>query len=72
MCSYVKKKQQQPTDLFLFTADFVVNVGVSTGIMLDPVYTGKAVKGMVDELNKNSDMFNGNRILYLHTGIAGA
>ncbi|KAL4227590.1 hypothetical protein ACF0H5_013033 [Mactra antiquata] len=48
--------------------DFIINVSTSTGILLDPVYTGKAVKGMVYELNNNPDMFKGNRILYLHTG----
>jgi len=36
--------------------------------MLDPVYTGKAVKGLVHELHTNPDMFKGQRILFLHTG----
>ena len=45
-------------------------MSLATGIMLDPVYTGKAVKGLVHELNNNADMFKGHRILYLHTGMA--
>ena len=36
--------------------------------MLDPVYTGKAVKGLVYDLNNNPDRFQGKRILNLHTG----
>ena len=46
----------------------MVNVGSKTGIMLDPVYTGKAAKGLVTELQNNPDLFQGNRILFLHTG----
>ena len=48
--------------------DFVVSVGSSTGIMLDPVYTGKAARGLVKELQNNPDIFKGDRILFLHTG----
>ncbi|KAH3841240.1 hypothetical protein DPMN_114699 [Dreissena polymorpha] len=48
--------------------DFILEVASSTGIMLDPVYTGKAVYGLVKELNTNPDMFKGKRILFLHTG----
>ncbi|XP_052794963.1 uncharacterized protein LOC128227996 isoform X1 [Mya arenaria] len=48
--------------------DYIVSVASSTGIMLDPVYTGKAAIGLQRELNNNQDMFKGNRILFLHTG----
>lgn len=48
--------------------DFLTEVSLQTGIMLDPVYTGKAVKGLVHELQHNPDMFKGHRVLYLHTG----
>ena len=36
--------------------------------MIDPVYTGKAAAGLVQELKNNRQRFNGNRILFLHTG----
>lgn len=37
------------------------------GIILDPVYTGKAFFGMVAELRRNPDCF-GKRIIFVHTG----
>lgn len=37
------------------------------GIILDPVYTGKAFSGMVSEIKKNPDAF-GKRVVFLHTG----
>ena len=51
-----------------YVSEFIVNVSVSTGIMLDPVYTGKGVRGMVLELQKTPSRFQGKRILFLHTG----
>jgi D-cysteine desulfhydrase len=37
------------------------------GVFLDPVYTGKAFFGMVQELQRNPKVF-GDRIVFLHTG----
>ncbi|MFK5926443.1 MAG: D-cysteine desulfhydrase family protein [Desulfuromusa sp.] len=37
------------------------------GVVLDPVYTGKAYYAMISELKKNPDCF-GPRIIFLHTG----
>ncbi|MCP4693477.1 MAG: D-cysteine desulfhydrase family protein [Desulfobacterales bacterium] len=37
------------------------------GVILDPVYTGKAYFGMISELAKNPDAF-GPRIVFVHTG----
>lgn len=45
-----------------------MNIGASTGVVLDPTYTGKAVRGLVSELNKNPSRFKGNQILFIHTG----
>ena len=39
----------------------------SEGILLDPVYTGKAMAGMID-LSRNGFFKKGERILFLHTG----
>ena len=48
--------------------DFVLDVAAKTGIILDPVYTGKTAMGLVHELNHNRSRFKGNRILFIHTG----
>ncbi|RDD45412.1 Bifunctional D-cysteine desulfhydrase/1-aminocyclopropane-1-carboxylate deaminase, mitochondrial [Trichoplax sp. H2] len=47
---------------------FAYDVSKSTGIILDPVYNTKAVKGMLHELEHNPERFQGRRILYIHTG----
>jgi len=45
----------------------IAHVARREGLVLDPVYTGKAFFGMVDQLQKNSRAF-GARIVFLHTG----
>ncbi len=37
------------------------------GVILDPVYTGKAYFGMISELEKDPEVF-GSRIVFFHTG----
>ena len=37
------------------------------GVVLDPVYTGKAYFGMMRELAGDRDIF-GDRIVFVHTG----
>jgi D-cysteine desulfhydrase len=39
----------------------------SEGVVLDPVYTGKAFHGMVTELGRNPDRF-GKAVCFIHTG----
>lgn len=46
----------------------LVEISQATGIVLDPVYTLKAVKGMLEQMTTNPDCFMGRRILFLHTG----
>lgn len=48
--------------------DFVTETSSSTGILLDPYYTGKGTMGMVKELNICPQRFKGKRILFIHTG----
>lgn len=48
--------------------NFIREVSSTTGILLDPVYTGKAAKGLAYELVNNCDRFKGNRVLFIHTG----
>lgn len=47
-----------------------VNIAQNTGILLDPTYTLKAVRGMIDQLGKGDDgVFQQNAsILFIHTG----
>ena len=54
--------------VLLYSTEFIREVALKTGIILDPVYTVKAAMGMVEELRKNPTRFRGHRILYLHTG----
>jgi len=46
----------------------IVEVAQATGIVLDPVYTGKAVHAMLTEIRSNPGEWNGRRILFVHTG----
>jgi D-cysteine desulfhydrase len=51
--------------------DFLCNIISETGILFDPVYTGKCLWGLHEELrNKQTDRFSndGKNILFLHTG----
>jgi D-cysteine desulfhydrase len=52
----------QPEELSL-----LCGVARTEGIFLDPVYTGKAFYGMVQELKRDPGCF-GERIVFLHTG----
>ena len=50
--------------------DFITETSSSTGILLDPYYTGKGAMGMVRELSLHPERFKGKRVLFIHTGIA--
>jgi D-cysteine desulfhydrase len=52
----------QPDELMLIS-----EVAKTEGIFLDPVYTGKAFFGMVQELRRDPQCF-GQRIIFIHTG----
>ena len=52
----------QPEELAL-----IRDVAQAEGIFLDPVYTGKAFFGMVQELKRDPKCF-GERIIFIHTG----
>jgi D-cysteine desulfhydrase len=45
----------------------ICDVARSEGLYLDPVYTGKAFYGLVNELKKQPGCF-GDRIIFIHTG----
>jgi D-cysteine desulfhydrase len=52
----------QPAELELLT-----ETARTEGIFFDPVYTGKAFSGMVQELKNNPTCF-GERVIFIHTG----
>lgn len=46
---------------------FLVEVARKTGLILDPVYTGKAMYGLAKAVERG-DIPRGSRVLFLHTG----
>jgi len=46
----------------------IAAVSRATGMILDPVYTGKAFIALRKELRRNPQRFRGRRLLFLHTG----
>jgi len=46
----------------------ILEISSATGILIDPVYNIKAVRGMLSEMKYNPGRFKGRRILYIHTG----
>ncbi|MCK4386394.1 MAG: pyridoxal-phosphate dependent enzyme, partial [candidate division Zixibacteria bacterium] len=56
---YAKSKKEE--------LDLIKAIAENTGIILDPVYTGKAMYGLVDQLKKER-FSKKDKILFLHTG----
>ena len=58
-------------DLFyvLFDIEQLISISTSTGIILEPTYSMKTVKGILTELQSNPARFKGKRILYMFTGV---
>jgi D-cysteine desulfhydrase len=56
---YAKSKKEE--------LDLIKQVAENTGIILDPVYTGKAMYGLLDQL-KQERFSKEDKILFLHTG----
>ncbi|TYZ59179.1 hypothetical protein PybrP1_007112 [[Pythium] brassicae (nom. inval.)] len=48
--------------------EFITNVARATGVLMDPVYSGKALFHLIRELNENPTKFVGKTILFVHTG----
>ena len=48
--------------------DLISQVARDTGIITDPVYSGKAVVGMMDLICNHPHVFMGQDILFIHTG----
>lgn len=47
--------------------EFIHKVAKLEGIILDPVYTGKAMYGLIEEIKKGN-LANYKKILFIHTG----
>ncbi|XP_057987751.1 bifunctional D-cysteine desulfhydrase/1-aminocyclopropane-1-carboxylate deaminase, mitochondrial [Hevea brasiliensis] len=47
---------------------FVQEVATATGVVLDPVYSGKAAYGMMKDMKENPKKWEGRKILFIHTG----
>ncbi|KAJ0395742.1 hypothetical protein P43SY_004273 [Pythium insidiosum] len=47
---------------------FIADVARHTGVVLDPVYSGKALFHLVKELQSQPERFVGRSILFVHTG----
>lgn len=46
----------------------VVDVARATGVVLDPVYSGKALHGFMKDVRANPEAWAGSRVLFVHTG----
>ncbi|KAI5673967.1 hypothetical protein M9H77_14331 [Catharanthus roseus] len=47
---------------------FMKEIAETTGVILDPVSSGKAAYGMVKDMAENSKKWEGKKILFIHTG----
>ncbi|RCV08560.1 hypothetical protein SEVIR_1G342900v4 [Setaria viridis] len=47
---------------------FVKDIAAATGIVLDPVYSGKAAYGLLKDMSGNPAKWKGRKILFVHTG----
>ncbi|XP_057509600.1 putative D-cysteine desulfhydrase 1, mitochondrial [Actinidia eriantha] len=47
---------------------FVKEIAEATGVILDPVYSGKAAYGMMKDMAENPKKWEGRNILFIHTG----
>lgn len=46
----------------------VVDVAMATGVVLDPVYSGKALHGFLHEVKAAPEEWQGSKVLFVHTG----
>ena len=63
-CDYVGKGYGIPTDGMVEAVRMVASL---EGVLLDPVYSGKAMAGMIDLIRKG-ELRKGETVVFLHTG----
>ena len=44
------------------------DVSMTTGVVMDPVYSGKALHAMLQEMRASPDEWRGRKVLFVHTG----
>jgi len=47
---------------------FIIDIARKTGVVVDPVYSGKALYGLHMELQRHPEAWKGHKILFIHTG----
>ncbi|KAK9199773.1 hypothetical protein WN944_014966 [Citrus x changshan-huyou] len=48
--------------------NFVKDIAAATGVVLDPVYSGKAAYRMLNDMAQNPKKWEGRKVLFVHTG----
>ncbi|XP_072180400.1 uncharacterized protein [Diadema setosum] len=48
--------------------DCIEKVAMNTGILVDPVYSGKATYHLIKKMRETPGVFKGKKILFIHTG----
>ncbi|XP_028805533.1 bifunctional D-cysteine desulfhydrase/1-aminocyclopropane-1-carboxylate deaminase, mitochondrial [Neltuma alba] len=48
--------------------NLVKEISKATGVVLDPVYSGKAAYGMLKDMSENPKKWEGRKVLFIHTG----
>ncbi|XP_062118091.1 putative D-cysteine desulfhydrase 1, mitochondrial [Humulus lupulus] len=47
---------------------FVTDIAAATGVVLDPVYSGKAAYGLLKDMSEHPKKWEGRKVLFIHTG----
>jgi D-cysteine desulfhydrase len=68
LCRFVQAKGQGYALSRQEELQTVLDVAQATGIVLDPVYTGKAVFQLIKEIKENPEEWKGRKVLFIHTG----
>lgn len=53
----------------LYFSGLIADVICNTGLTLDPTFTAKAFLGMMTEMRERPTIFQGKRVLFIHTGM---
>ena len=75
-CKYFESWSKKNHVIFVFYTywkcsiilEKIMEISSTTGVLVDPVYNIKAVRGLLTEMKNNPHRFKGRRILYIHTG----
>jgi D-cysteine desulfhydrase len=48
--------------------EVVMRAAMETGVVVDPVYTGKALYGLLADMQANLEEWENRKVLFIHTG----